>query len=96
VHGARHLGPDLVVEGEQALGLAEEPLARAREAQASPVAGEERMPELVFQPLDLLAYRGLREIEDVGGGGHARRLGHGHEGTQERGVEVAAHDGSHR
>jgi hypothetical protein len=55
--------------------MLEEHLARGQQPHAAPGALEERRPQLVLQPLDLAAERGLRHVQALGGAAHVALLG---------------------
>jgi hypothetical protein len=88
-HGAEHL----VVERDQPVGMGQKPLAVRLQRQAPVMALEQLGAEQLLQPLELLADRGLGQVEERRGSRHAAGLDHGHEGAQERSVDVAVHGG---
>jgi hypothetical protein len=74
--------------------MGEQPLAIRPQRQATVMAFEQLGTEQFLEPLELLADRRLRQVEQRRGGGHAARLDHRHEGAQQRGVDVAVHGSS--
>lgn len=75
----RHLGPYLVIQGEQALALAEQSLTGTGQPQTAPVALEQAAAENLLQTLDLLADSALRQMQRVGRRRHAGLVGDGDE-----------------
>ena len=86
-HGAE----DLVVERDQPLRMGEQPLAVRPQRQATVMTFEQLGAEQFLEPLELLADRRLRYVEQRCCAGHAAGLDHRHEGAQQRGIDVAVH-----
>jgi len=73
--------------------MGEQPLAVRAQRQAPMMALEQLDAEQLLEPLELLADRGLRQVEERGGAGDAAGLDHGHEGAQQSRIDVAVHRG---
>jgi hypothetical protein len=71
--------------------MGQKPLAVRLQRQAPVMALEQLCAEQLLEALELLADRGLGEVEERRGARHAAGLDHRHEGAQERGVDVAVH-----
>jgi hypothetical protein len=65
--------------GEYRAGFRQEPLARFREPDRPRRPVEQQYPELAFQPGDLLAHRGLADLQLIGGAAEVEDLSHRHE-----------------
>jgi hypothetical protein len=90
----RHLGPDLVVQGEQALRAAEQPLPGRGERETLALPLEKLAAECLLEALDLLTHRGLGHVEDVRRRRHARGLGDSDEGAKQGGIHIVGHQAS--
>ena len=71
--------------------MGQQPLAVGPQRQPPVVTLEQLGAEQFLQPLELLADRGLGQVEEGGCSGHAAGLDHRHEGAQQRGIDVAVH-----
>ncbi|MBA8904528.1 hypothetical protein HNQ95_000291 [Aminobacter ciceronei] len=89
--GFVHRRPDLVIVADKAARLNDKALARWRQLQALAVAFEEGAAETVFEPLHLLAYGCLCEVEYLGRTGHPAGVDHGQECSQQRDIDVVWH-----
>ena len=94
IGGPAHGTPNLLVERDQPLSVADQPLAVGLEGEALVVALEQLGVEQLLQPLQLLADGRLRQVEDLRGSRHAARLDDGYEGAQQGDVDVASHGDS--
>ena len=65
----------------------EQRAARGRQLDVPAVTPQQLAAELLFEPPDLLAERGLRESEPLRGLAEVQRLRHGDEAGQAAGVE---------
>jgi hypothetical protein len=72
----------LVPAGEQGPRVLEEDSARGRQRDGPLRAGQELHAELLFQPADLLAERGLHDVQALGGTAEVELFGHSHEVAQ--------------
>lgn len=79
----------MIVEREQLLGVGNEPLARGCRREGPVRAVEKLRAEQLLQTLDLLADRGLRQIEQAGGLRDTAGLDDGDEGSEQTNVDVA-------
>ena len=86
-----HGAPDLVVERDELVRMSQQPLAVRAQRQALVVTLEQLRSEQFLEPFDLLAHRRLGPVQQRRRRGHAAGLDHGHEGAQQRGVDVAMH-----
>ena len=71
------------LELQQATRVAEQHLPVIRQRDAARRAPEQGTLGLELQPLDLLAYRRLRQVEPLGGSMEAAAIDHGNEGSQQ-------------
>jgi hypothetical protein len=87
----------LVIQGQQAAGVAEQRLAVPGERDGAAGAAEERAADDLLQPLDAQADGGLGEAERLAGGRESARLGDEHEAAQQIEIEIGeAHGGARR
>src|SRR5262249_33115121 len=70
------------VELDDAPRVVEQPLAVFGQLRGAAVAGKDRSPEALLQPLHLHGNGRLGLVDDVGCAGEAARLGDGNEGTE--------------
>jgi len=90
---AAHRGDGLVVEREDALGVADQRVAGIGEHQRAAPAAEQVNVDQLLQPLHLQAHRGLGAADALGRAGQGARLVDRHQRLQEAQVEDGlAHD----
>ena len=83
-------GERAVVGGQHVAELGRGALAVGRQLDAAAAAGEQRLAELVLEPADVAADRGLGEVQRLGGAVVAAEADDREEGAQVGGVEVHA------
>ncbi len=74
--------PGTRLKGEHLPGIREEPVAGLGEPYHSGGAGEQLRSQLVFQSAELLAHRGLHDVQPLGGTAEVELLRHGEEVAQ--------------
>jgi hypothetical protein len=78
-------------EFDDAAGVVEQPLPVIRQLRLAAVAGKDRLPEPLFQPLHLHGHGGLGLVNHFGRPGERARIRNGHKGFQLIDVEKRAH-----
>ncbi|MNL27257.1 hypothetical protein D3C87_1488370 [compost metagenome] len=77
-----------VVDGQQLPRVLQQLLAVPRQVLATPLALEQRQPDLLLQPLHLLGHGRLRALHGFGGRAKGLVVGNGHQGTQQVQVKI--------
>ncbi len=79
----RHDAPYFIVLRKNSLRIADQTFAAVRQAQSALPAVEQLLVKLFFKTLDLLADRGLRQVQMASRHGHVSRLRDSNKRTQQ-------------
>ncbi|GGB51573.1 hypothetical protein GCM10011502_25860 [Oceanisphaera marina] len=77
-----HVLPGLGILAQHLAGVAQQAFTGCRGHRHLQLALQQRAFQYIFQPLDVRAYRGLRQMQVVGGGSKAAFVDHGNKAFQ--------------